>query len=72
VIHASSTKPFGFSPFYPGHGLGGHCIPIDPFQLFWKARAHDYDWIARYAKLVVDSRNAVKNKKRFAGKIVGA
>jgi len=38
VIHAASTKPFGFKPFYPGPGLGGHCIPIDPFYLTWKAR----------------------------------
>jgi UDP-N-acetyl-D-glucosamine dehydrogenase len=38
VIAASSTKPFGFQPFYPGPGLGGHCIPIDPFYLTWKAR----------------------------------
>ncbi|MBN1818930.1 MAG: nucleotide sugar dehydrogenase [Sedimentisphaerales bacterium] len=38
VIKAASTKPFGFSPFYPGPGLGGHCIPIDPFYLTWKAR----------------------------------
>ncbi len=38
VIHAASTKPFGFTPFYPGPGLGGHCIPIDPFYLTWKAR----------------------------------
>ncbi len=37
VIHAASTKPFGFMPFYPGPGLGGHCIPIDPFYLSWKA-----------------------------------
>jgi UDP-N-acetyl-D-glucosamine dehydrogenase len=37
VIHAASTKPFGFMPFYPGPGLGGHCIPIDPFYLTWKA-----------------------------------
>jgi UDP-N-acetyl-D-glucosamine dehydrogenase len=38
VIQAASTKPFGFTPFYPGPGLGGHCIPIDPFYLTWKAR----------------------------------
>jgi UDP-N-acetyl-D-glucosamine dehydrogenase len=38
VIHAAKTKPFGFMPFYPGPGLGGHCIPIDPFYLTWKAR----------------------------------
>ena len=40
VIDAAKTKPFGFMPFYPGPGLGGHCIPIDPFYLTWKARAH--------------------------------
>src|SRR5207253_1685563 len=38
VISAAKTKPFGFMPFYPGPGLGGHCIPIDPFYLTWKAR----------------------------------
>src|SRR5205807_2695819 len=38
VIAAASTKPFGFQPFYPGPGLGGHCIPIDPYYLTWKAR----------------------------------
>jgi UDP-N-acetyl-D-glucosamine dehydrogenase len=38
VIEAAKTKPFGFQPFYPGPGLGGHCIPIDPFYLTWKAR----------------------------------
>src|SRR5262249_37191405 len=38
VIDAAKTKPFGFMPFYPGPGLGGHCIPIDPFYLTWKAR----------------------------------
>lgn len=42
VIEASSTKPFGFMPFYPGPGLGGHCIPIDPFYLSWKAREHGF------------------------------
>lgn len=41
VIEAASTKPFGFMPFYPGPGLGGHCIPIDPFYLSWKAREHE-------------------------------
>ncbi|MBP8911088.1 MAG: nucleotide sugar dehydrogenase [Phycisphaerae bacterium] len=40
VIRAASTKPFGFNPFYPGPGLGGHCIPIDPFYLTWKARQY--------------------------------
>src|SRR5262249_56047834 len=38
VMEAARTKPFGFMPFYPGPGLGGHCIPIDPFYLTWKAR----------------------------------
>lgn len=40
VIDAAATKPFGYMPFYPGPGLGGHCIPIDPFYLTWKARQH--------------------------------
>lgn len=40
VIEAAATKPFGFMPFFPGPGLGGHCIPIDPFYLAWKAREH--------------------------------
>ena len=42
VIEAASTKPFGFSPFYPGPGMGGHCIPIDPFYLSWKAKEFDF------------------------------
>lgn len=41
VIDAAATKPFGYMPFYPGPGLGGHCIPIDPFYLTWKAREYD-------------------------------
>jgi len=49
VIKASSTKPFGFQPFYPGPGLGGHCIPIDPFYLTWKAR--EYDFSTRFIEL---------------------
>jgi len=42
VIEAASTKPFGFTPFYPGPGLGGHCIPVDPFYLAWKAKQFDF------------------------------
>ena len=42
AIDAAATKPFGFMPFYPGPGVGGHCIPIDPFYLEWKAREHDF------------------------------
>ncbi|QRK14175.1 nucleotide sugar dehydrogenase [Archangium violaceum] len=42
VIQAAGTKPFGFMPFYPGPGLGGHCIPIDPFYLTWKAREYEF------------------------------
>ena len=49
VIEASSTKPFGFMPFYPGPGLGGHCIPIDPFYLSWKAK--EYDFTTRFIEL---------------------
>ena len=43
VIDAAKTKPFGFMPFYPGPGLGGHCIPIDPFYLSWKARQTGFE-----------------------------
>ncbi len=49
VIDAASTKPFGFTPFYPGPGLGGHCIPIDPFYLTWKA--HEYEMSTRFIEL---------------------
>jgi UDP-N-acetyl-D-glucosamine dehydrogenase len=49
VIAASSTKPFGFMPFYPGPGLGGHCIPVDPYYLSWKAR--EYDFSTRFIEL---------------------
>jgi len=49
VIGASATKPFGFTPFYPGPGLGGHCIPVDPFYLTWKAR--QYDFSTRFIEL---------------------
>ena len=49
VIAAASTKPFGFKPFYPGPGLGGHCIPIDPFYLTWKA--HEYEISTKFIEL---------------------
>ena len=49
VIDAAKTKPFGYMPFYPGPGLGGHCIPIDPFYLSWRARKFDLD--ARFVEL---------------------
>jgi len=49
VIGAASTKPFGFHPFYPGPGLGGHCIPVDPFYLSWKAK--EWDFRTRFIEL---------------------
>ena len=49
VIAAASTKPFGFHPFYPGPGLGGHCIPVDPFYLSWKAK--EFDFRTRFIEL---------------------
>jgi len=49
VIDAASTKPFGFQPFYPGPGLGGHCIPVDPFYLSWKAK--EWDFHTRFIEL---------------------
>lgn len=52
VIDAAATKPFGFLPFYPGPGLGGHCIPIDPHYLAWKLKAHDFT--ARFIALAAE------------------
>jgi UDP-N-acetyl-D-glucosamine dehydrogenase len=49
VVDAAKTKPFGFMPFYPGPGLGGHCIPVDPFYLSWKAKQFGFD--ARFIEL---------------------
>ena len=49
VVDAAATKPFGFMPFYPGPGLGGHCIPIDPFYLSWKAKQSGFE--ARFIEL---------------------
>jgi UDP-N-acetyl-D-glucosamine dehydrogenase len=75
VIQAASTKPFGFHPFYPGPGLGGHCIPVDPFYLSWKAK--EWDFHARFIELageintampyhVVDSVAAALNLRKKA------
>lgn len=57
VIAAASTKPFGFMPFYPGPGLGGHCIPIDPFYLSWKAREFGHN--ARFIELAGEINTAM-------------
>ncbi len=57
VIDAAATKPFGFMPFYPGPGLGGHCIPIDPFYLTWKAREYGVD--TRFIELAGEINHAM-------------
>ncbi|NBX65505.1 MAG: nucleotide sugar dehydrogenase [Proteobacteria bacterium] len=66
VINAAATKPFGFMPFYPGPGLGGHCIPIDPFYLTWKAR--EYELNTRFIELAGE---IIANMPRYVvGKLV--
>jgi len=57
VIDAAASKPFGFMPFYPGPGLGGHCIPVDPFYLSWKAR--EYDFSTRFIELAGEVNSAM-------------
>lgn len=57
IIDTAKTKPFGFMPFYPGPGLGGHCIPIDPFYLTWKAR--EYDVATRFIELAGEINTAM-------------
>jgi UDP-N-acetyl-D-glucosamine dehydrogenase len=57
VIDAAATKPFGFMPFYPGPGLGGHCIPVDPYYLSWKAR--EFDFAARFIELAGEINTAM-------------
>src|SRR6201987_4340236 len=57
VIEAASTKPFGFQPFYPGPGLGGHCIPVDPYYLSWKAKEGDFQ--TRFIELAADINSAM-------------
>lgn len=57
VIEAASTKPFGFMPFYPGAGVGGHCIPVDPYYLSWKAR--EYDFYTKFIELAAEVNQAM-------------
>ena len=57
IIEAASTKPFGFHPFYPGPGLGGHCIPVDPFYLSWKAK--EFDFHTRFIELAGEVNTAM-------------
>ncbi len=59
VIEAASTKPFGFTPYYPGPGLGGHCIPIDPFYLTWKAK--EFELRTRFIELAGEINNSMPN-----------
>ncbi|MDX1901439.1 MAG: nucleotide sugar dehydrogenase [Gammaproteobacteria bacterium] len=59
VINAAATKPFGFVPYYPGPGIGGHCIPVDPFYLTWKAR--EYGIHTRFIELAGEINNAMPN-----------
>ena len=75
VIDAAKTKPYGFQAFYPGPGLGGHCIPLDPFYLTWKAREYDYhtrlietsgEMNTAMPEYVVDRAMKVLNKNRTA------
>lgn len=68
VIDAAATKPFGFTPFYPGPGLGGHCIPIDPFYLTWKAR--EYGINTRFIELAGEVNTAMPHW--VVGKVIDA
>lgn len=69
VIEAAKTKPFGFTPFYPGPGLGGHCIPLDPYYLSWKAREYSFHTSMIEASMMVNDRMPEYTVER-AGKIL--
>ena len=73
VIEAAKTKPYGFMPFYPGPGVGGHCIPIDPFYLLWKAKEYDVDisFIELAGKLISAMPEHAINKISYALNSVG-
>lgn len=68
IIRAAATKPFGFVPYYPGPGLGGHCIPIDPFYLTWKAR--EYGFHTRFIELAGEVNSAMPDW--VVGKVIEA
>jgi UDP-N-acetyl-D-glucosamine dehydrogenase len=57
VIDAAATKPFGFMPFYPGPGVGGHCIPVDPYYLSWKAR--EFDFYTKFIELAAEVNSSM-------------
>ena len=69
VIEAAKTKPFGFTPFYPGPGLGGHCIPLDPYYLSWKAREYSFHTSMIEASMMVNDKMPEYTVER-AGKIL--
>ncbi len=69
VIEAAKTKPFGYTPFYPGPGLGGHCIPLDPYYLSWKAREYGFHTSMIEASMMVNDRMPEYTVER-AGKIL--
>ena len=73
VIEAAKTKPYGFMPFYPGPGVGGHCIPIDPFYLLWKAKEYDVDisFIELAGKVINSMPEYAVNKVSFALNSIG-
>jgi UDP-N-acetyl-D-glucosamine dehydrogenase len=69
VIEAAKTKPFGFTPFYPGPGLGGHCIPLDPYYLSWKAREYGFHTSMIESSMMINDRMPEYTVER-AGKIL--
>lgn len=69
VIDAAKTKPYGFQPFYPGPGLGGHCIPLDPFYLSWKAREYSFHTSMIESSMMINDRMPEYTVER-AGKIL--
>ena len=83
VIDAAATKPYGFMPFYPGPGLGGHCIPLDPYYLSWKAREYSFHTSMIESSMMINDRMPEyckeramhilnRSKKAINGKSIGA